>query len=435
MAKFNLVLPVMGEGVIEATINKWLKSVGDNIKRDEIIVEVATDKVDNELPSPVSGTILDLKFPNGTVVEIGKTIAVIETSDIEEDQVNEPAQIAIEPNIEMPVTLAKDVENNQAKPASASKQGDTKFYSPLVRNIAREENIDLSELDSITGTGAEGRLTKQDILDYVKNKKAGKEIQAEPKTIPAKEEPVVSEPKIILSAGDEIVEMSRVRKIIAGNTVQSKHVAPHVTSVIEADVTKIVHWREKIKTDFEKAHATKLTYTHILIEAVMKALIDYPLINVSVDGSNIIIKKNINLGIATALPNGELIIPVVKNADQLNLIGLAKSINDLTQRARDSKLRPEEIKGGTFSVTNLGTFGTMIGTPIINQPEAAILGLGAIVKKPVVVETEEGDEIAIRSMIYLSLSYDHRVIDGALAGKFIFRIKEYLESFDKNRGL
>jgi len=436
MAKVELVMPKMGESIMEATILKWVKNVGDRVEQDETILEIATDKVDSEIPSPTSGTITEIKFTENTVVEIGKVIAIIET------EASVAASPAVAPMAETevaapPAAVIETVAAPLAATASPSTTSDDdRFYSPLVKNIAKEENISPAELATIQGSGGNGRVTKKDILDYVQTRSTK---APAPQVAPAQEAPMAAAPKAPAAAapafafanGDvEIVEMDRMRKLIADHMVMSKQTSPHVTSYVEVDVTNIVKWRDANKGLFEKKYGEKITFTPIFMECVVKALKDFPMVNVSVDGTNIIVKKNLNVGMATALPSGNLIVPVIKNADYLNLAGLTKSVNDLAKRARENKLKPEEIKDGTFTITNVGTFGNVMGTPIINQPQVAILAIGAIRKKPAVLETEYGDVIAVRQMMFLSLSYDHRVVDGALGGSFLKRISDYMEAFD-----
>jgi len=430
MARFELKLPKMGESVAEATITNWLKQVGDKIEMDEAVLEIATDKVDSEVPSEVSGILIEQLFQKDDLVQVGQTIAIIET---EGGNITEPAiPVAKEviSEVEKPIQVAQTVATTTQSFADSDK-----FYSPLVKNIAKEENVSISELENISGSGKEGRVTKEDILNFVESRKSKVET---PKIV---QEPMVQfTPDIIppsgargLNGGDEIVEMDRMRKLIAGYMVASVQTSAHVQSFIEVDVTTIVKWREKVKTAFEKREGEKLTFTPIFMEAVAKALRDYPGLNISIDGDYIIKKKNINLGMAAALPNGNLIVPVIKNADQLNLVGMAKAVNDLGNRAKLGKLKPDDTQGGTYTVTNVGTFGSVFGTPIINQPQVGILALGAIRKVPAVIETPEGDFIGIRQKMFLSHSYDHRVVDGALGGSFVKRVAEYLEAFDVNR--
>ena len=438
MAKFKVVMPKLGESIIEATITKWLKGVGDTIEEDDAILEIATDKVDSEIPSPVDGVLVETFFEEGEVVAVGVVIAVIETED--DAEVKESSDENSVATKEKTDQINKEIEESANQLATeieeTIEQGDFKtsnrFYSPLVKSIAKEENIAFEDLEKIAGSGKAGRLTKQDILNYLENR--GKEKTAITKVPPTKpvKAPGVN---VAVGTGDRIEEMGRMRKLIADHMVMSKQVSPHVTSFIEADVTKIVNWRNKVKDSFLKREGEKITYTPIFIDAAAKALRDYPGLNVSVDGNNIIYRKNIHIGMAAALPNGNLIVPVIKNANQRNLIGMAKTVNDLATRARSNKLMPDEISGGTFTITNFGSFDSLTGTPIINQPQVAILGLGAIVKRPVVIETPEGDTIGIRSIMILSLAYDHRVVDGALGGLYLKRLREYLEDFDSNQSI
>lgn len=444
MAQYELVLPKMGESVAEATIIKWVKNPGDNIDSDESILEIATDKVDSEVPSPVSGTLVKTLFNEGDVVKVGAVIAIIET-EAGSASVSAPSAAAAP----APVTPGiKEVEERPAAvAASAVQSSGNRFYSPLVKSIASSEGISQAELDGITGTGSEGRVTKQDILDFVANKKSGKAPAAPiaaslsetpaPKAAvvntPAASEIKITPPTVSVNNGDEIIEMDRMRKLIADHMVMSKHVSPHVTSFVEADVTNLVRWRDKVKKEFEKREGEKITFTPIFIEALVKAIKDFPMINISLSGTQIIKRKNINIGMAAALPSGNLIVPVIKNADQMNLVGLTRAVNDLANRARANKLTPDEISGGTYTLTNVGSFGNVMGTPIINQPQVAIMAVGAIRKMPSVIETPEGDMIAIRHKMYLSHSYDHRVVDGSLGGQFVRRVADYLEAFDVNR--
>lgn len=431
MARFELKLPKMGESVAEATITNWLKEVGDKIEADEMVLEIATDKVDSEVPSEVSGILVEKLFQKDDLVQVGQTIAIIETEG-EATGVSEPAKqetVAV-------AEVAKTVEIAKQTVETNFEDSD-KFFSPLVKNIAKEEGVSLAELEGIKGTGKEGRVTKNDILEYIKTRgtapvqavtEASKPIASQPKSEPAKQAAPVS-----VNGQDEIIEMDRMRKLISHHMVQSVQTSAHVQSFIEVDVTNIVKWRDKVKGAFEKREGEKLTFTPIFMEAVAKALKDFPMMNISVDGDYIIKKKNINLGMAAALPNGNLIVPVIRNADQLNLVGMAKAVNDLANRARIGKLKPDDTQGGTYTVTNVGTFGSVFGTPIINQPQVGILALGAIRKVPAVIETPEGDFIGIRQKMFLSHSYDHRVVDGALGGQFVKRVAEYLESWDINR--
>ncbi len=430
MAKFDIIMPKLGESIIEATITRWMKNEGDNVAEDDAIVEIATDKVDSEIPSPVEGTLVKRFYNEGDVVAVGAIIAQIE---IEGTVVDESAANDI-PTEEVKNSAVKthDLSNEQVNIISSSSD---RFYSPLVKNIAKQENISVSELDKIAGSGKEGRLTKDDLMNYLKNRSAIKDIVVE---VPKKEIPVqpkIEQPKVLSSVGDQIVEMDRMRKMIADHMVMSKQVSPHVTSFIEVDMTNIVLWRNRIKNSFEKREGEKITFTPIFIEAAAKAIKDYPGVNASVDGNKVILRKNINIGMATALPNGNLIVPVIKNADQKNLLGITKNVNDLANRSRINKLSPDDIQDGTFTITNLGSFGSITGTPIINQPQVAILAVGAIKKKPVVIETPSGDTIGIRHIMILSLSYDHRVVDGGMGGLFIKRVTEYLENFDINTSI
>lgn len=438
MGKFELVMPKMGESIIEATITKWLIDVGEKVEEDDPIVEIATDKVDSEIPSPVDGTLEEKLFEEGDVVEIGKVIAIIKTED--EDEVedgdeggSESQTKADDVNKETKTQQAKD---QQEQPFDGDYGNSDRFYSPLVKNIARKENISRNELDNIEGSGKGGRVTKRDILSYLKKKEKGEvETDKSASKPQAASAPKFDQPQVTTSEGDEVFEMDRMRKLIADHMVMSKQVSPHVTSFIDVDVTNIVKWREKIKHDFLKREGEKITFTPIFIEAAAKVLKEYPRVNASVDGTKIIHRKRINIGMATALPNGNLIVPVLKDVDQKNLLGLSKTVNDLAKRARDNKLDPDEIQGGTFTVTNFGSFDSLTGTPIINQPQVAILGIGAIRKKPVVIETQQGDMIGIRHIMILSLAYDHRIVDGAKGGMYLRRLKEVLENFDVNQSI
>ena len=431
MARFELKLPKMGESVAEATITNWLKEVGDKIEADEAVLEIATDKVDSEVPSEVSGILVEKLFGKDDLVQVGQTIAIIETEGGElAPIVNEEVAPVAVAEVEK---MVEDAKESIAAPVDFSES--EKFLSPLVKNIAKEEGVSVAELASIAGTGKEGRVTKNDILEYVKNRTTQPVVAAPvvefQKTVAA---PVAQKAApISVSGGDEIIEMDRMRKLIAGYMVASVQTSAHVQSFIEVDVTNIVKWREKNKVAFEKREGEKLTYTPIFMEAVAKAIKDFPGMNISVEGDYIIKKKNINLGMAASLPNGNLIVPVIKNADQLNLVGMAKAVNNLGGREKAGKLKPDDTQGGTYTVTNVGTFGSVFGTPILNQPQVGILALGAIRKMPAVIETPEGDFIGIRQKMFLSHSYDHRVVDGALGGSFVKRVAEYLEAFDVNR--
>jgi 2-oxoglutarate dehydrogenase E2 component (dihydrolipoamide succinyltransferase) len=430
MAKFELKLPKMGESVAEATVTNWLKKVGDKIEMDEAVLEIATDKVDSEVPSEVAGTLVEILFNADDVVQVGQTIAIIETEGgavVATPEVKADAPVAV-------AEVAKAVEVAKETVAPADFSASDKFFSPLVKNIAKEEGISLAELEAIAGSGKDGRVNKEDLLNYIKNRGSQPAVVATPAAAPkATPAPVAQAVPVSVNGGDEIVEMDRMRKLISGYMVASVQTSAHVQSFIEVDVTNIVKWRDKVKAAFEKREGEKLTFTPIMMEAVAKALKDFPGMNISVDGDFIIKRKNINLGMAAALPNGNLIVPVIKNADQLNLVGMAKAVNDLGNRAKAGKLKPDDTQGGTYTVTNVGTFGSIFGTPIINQPQVGILALGAIRKVPAVIETPEGDFIGIRQKMFLSHSYDHRVVDGALGGSFVKRVADYLEAFDVNR--
>jgi len=425
MAQFELVMPKMGESVAEATIIRWLKKPGETIEVDEAVLEIATDKVDSEIPSPVAGILEKHLYNEGDTIQVNNAIAVIQTASGEASEKPGPQQITEQKQAPVPFVP----EKTEAEPVRNA--DGARFYSPLVRSIAREENIGQAELDAIAGSGKDGRLTKDDILTYLKSRKSGVAPDSAAQAPAAKPQA----PAISVSGSDEIIEMDRMRKLIAEHMVMSKAVSPHVTSFIEADVTNMVLWREKVKKAFEQKEGEKITFTPIIIEAVARAIRDFPMINISVDGTRIIKRKNINVGMATALPSGNLIVPVIKNADTMNLVGLTKAVNDLAGRARNNKLTPDEIAGGTFTVTNVGSFGNVMGTPIINQPQVAILAVGVIKKKPAVLETPQGDVIAIRHMMFCSLSYDHRVVDGSLGGSFLRRVADYLEAFDPNRAI
>jgi 2-oxoglutarate dehydrogenase E2 component (dihydrolipoamide succinyltransferase) len=451
MAQFELIMPKMGESVAEATITNWLKNEGDKIDADESVLEIATDKVDSEVPSPVEGTLVKRLFNENDVVQVGQAIAIINTGGDEAPSSNgtveasAPAAVqAVAETVAVAAETASSATSTEGEKISRSSNG--RFYSPLVRSIAEAEGIGQSELDKLTGSGLEGRVTKKDILNYIDNRgsapaPAAKVEVAATATTPIVAAQVAAAPAVVprpagsvpVYPGDEIVEMDRMRKIIAENMVLSKHTAPHVTSFVEADVTNIVRWREKVKGAFEKREGEKITFTPIFIEAIVKAIKDFPNINISLDGTSIIKRKNINIGMAAALPSGNLIVPVIKNADQLNLVGITKAVNDLAGRARKGQLKPDEISGGTYTITNVGTFGNVLGTPIIPLPQVAIMATGAIIKKPAVIETAEGDVIAIRHKMFLSHSYDHRVVDGALGGMLVRRVADYLEQWDVNR--
>lgn len=435
MSQVELKMPKMGESVAEATITKWLKKEGDRVEQDEPILEIATDKVDSEVPSTAAGILVKQLYNEGDVVAVGKSIAIIG------DSASSAAPTPSVPKAEeVKIAVAPVVATQSTTAATTAVSASSKFYSPLVRNIAQQENVSSAELDAIAGTGAEGRVTKKDILQFIENRKSGNGQIAQNTSAPAVQPATTPQPKapaaIPVTDGDvEIIEMDRMRKLIADHMVMSKHTSPHVTSFVEADVTNMVLWRNKVKNDFEKREKEKITFTPLFIEAIVRAIKDYPMINCSLDGTKILLKKNINIGMATALPSGNLIVPVIKNADRMNLVGLTKSVNDLSGRARKNKLSPDEIAGGTFTLTNVGTFGNVMGTPIINQPQVAIMAAGAIRKKPAVIETEFGDTIGIRQMMFLSLSYDHRIVDGSLGGSFLRKVADYLEQFDVNRNL
>ncbi len=464
MSQIELLLPKMGESVAEATIIKWVKKEGDAVKADEPIIEIATDKVDSEVPSPEDGVLLKCLVKEGDVVQVGQPIALIGVGASTTVQTAPPTLTLTPTPTVAPAAAAAHVEAAaMANPIAGEvlKNGPSgKFYSPLVRNIAKAEGVSMSELETIAGSGQGGRVTKGDILDFVAKKQNGTlptpthiptptptptptsfdTAQDKPthiptptpSTAPSAPKPA-HKPAVFVGANDEIIEMDRMRKLIADHMVMSKQTSPHVTSYVEADVTNIVMWRERVKKTFEQKHKTKITFTPLFIEAIVKAIKDFPNINISVDGTNIIKRGDINIGMAAALPSGNLIVPVIKNADQLNLVGLASKVNDLADRARANKLSPDEIQGGTYTLTNVGTFGNVMGTPIINQPQVAIMAVGAIRKKPAVIETPFGDTLGIRHMMFLSHSYDHRVVDGALGGSFVRRVADYLEAFDINR--
>ncbi|MEZ4942985.1 MAG: dihydrolipoamide acetyltransferase family protein [Saprospiraceae bacterium] len=441
MARVELVMPKMGESIMEATILSWRKKPGDRVELDEPVLDIATDKVDSEVPSPTEGVLTEILFKENDVVPINTVIAIIETEAADAQPKASPAvsQSASNGNgaqqVPEPVAAMPRTQEAVALTATPAKTGATgRFYSPLVRTIAKQEGVSQAELDTIAGSGMEGRVTKKDMLAYVANRSAAPAITTAPQAPPPMAQPV-SSPVAASSGNVEIVEMDRMRRLIADHMVMSKHTSPHVTSFVEADVTNLVNWRNKIKDKFKKTYGENITFTPIFIEAVARAIRDFPMINISVEGTQIIVKKDINIGMAAALPSGNLIVPVVRNADHLNLVGLTKQVNDLANRARQNQLKPDEIQGGTFTLTNVGTFGNVMGTPIINQPQVAIMATGAIRKKPAVLETEYGDVIAVRQMMFLSMSYDHRVVDGMLGGSFIRRVADYLEQFDVNRAI
>lgn len=481
MAKVELVMPKMGESIMEATILNWVKNVGDKIEEDETILEIATDKVDSEIPSPVDGVLVEILHQVNDVVPVGQVIAILETEGEVADSPSVPQaastaapvvaptpaptpppapsptpQPVAAPVATAPVAVVQETVPYVPSPATSNgtkipSNNNGKFYSPLVRSISKAENVSLVELESIAGTGKGGRVTKKDLLQYISKRNAGgtmsavaapsiaapaaaTNVAASTVSAPKAAAPVAT-PAAVSSGANEIIEMDRMRKLIADHMVMSKRTSPHVTSFVEADVTNLVDWRNEVKGEFVQKYGEKITFTPIFIDAVVKAIQDFPLVNVSVDpsGTKIIKKKNINIGMATALPSGNLIVPVIKNANGFNLVGLTQQVNSLANKARSNKLKPEDIQDGTFTVTNVGTFGNVMGTPIINQPQVAILALGAIRKKPAVIETEYGDVIAIRQMMYMSLSYDHRVVDGFLGGSFLRKVADYLEAFDKSQ--
>lgn len=451
MAKeIEILLPKMGESVAEATVIKWLKEEGDSVEADEPIIEIATDKVDSEVPAPGDGILSKQLCGEGDVVQVGAAIALFKTEsgDVSPSE-SAPASVSDSPTKPVPVGAQNGSTPSQAAPAQVESGGELsrngasgRFYSPLVRSIAEAEGITMAELESIEGSGSEGRVTKKDILAYIPNRQetdnshpsataaVPQKTTAQPATLKQ-----ISAPSISVNPGDEVIEMDRMRKLISEHMVMSKHTSPHVTSFVEADVTNIVRWRNKVKDGFQKREGEKITFTPIFIEAIVRAIKDFPMINISLDGDKIVKRKNINIGMAAALPSGNLIVPVIREADTLNLSGLTKKVNDLANRARENKLKPEEISGGTYTITNVGSFGNVFGTPIINQPQVAIMATGAIRKKPAVIETPEGDMIAVRHMMYLSHSYDHRIVDGALGGSFVRRVADYLEQFDVERSL
>ena len=427
MARVELIMPKMGESIMEATILKWLKKPGDKVEQDESVLEVATDKVDTEVPSTHAGVLSEILAKEGEVIKVGKAIAILTSDVVSGNSKTAPAAPPVEKVIAkekvVPIAVAT---NGTSRAPIADYKSSSRFYSPLVKNIAKEERIPVTELETISGSGSSGRVTKKDILAYVQNRQSGQPIHGRMTAplVPAS-----------ISAGDEIIQMDRMRKMIAERMVDSKRVAPHVTSFVEADLTNVVTWRNKMKGEFEKREGESLTFTPLFIDAIIKAIKDFPMINIQVDGDRIIRKKDINIGMAVALPSGNLIVPVIKNADQYSLNGLTKAVNDLAKRARENKLKPDDLAGGTFTISNVGTFGNVMGTPIIMQPQVAIMATGAIQKKPAVLETAYGDVIAIRHKMFLSHSYDHRVIDGALGGSFVRRVADYLEKFDVNRSI
>ena len=457
MAIVDLVMPKMGESIMEATILKWHKQPGDPIKQDETILEIATDKVDSEVPSTVSGVVQEILFKVNDVVPIGTTIARIKTGAEESVSTSKPSSTPpkeqesrhrAQEEFSEVETVSQPQPQSQSKASTPNPQTNgsgNRFYSPLVLNIAASEGVSLSELEKIPGTGNEGRVTKKDILQYVSKRKSGvrsresgvgnkEEVMVVPiQQIGSETGPSTNTGLTTYTGNVEIIEMDRMRKLIAEHMVRSKHTSPHVTSFTEADVSNLVMWREKVKKDFEKREGTKITFTPLFIEAIVRCIKRFPLINCSLDGDKIIIKKDINIGMATALPSGTLIVPVIKNADQLNLVGLSKQVNSLAENARNGRLKADDTQGGTFTLTNVGTFGSLMGTPIINQPQVAILAVGAIKKRPVVIETPHGDSIAIRHMMYLSMSYDHRIVDGSLGATFLTAVAKELENFNAER--
>ena len=422
-------MPKMGESIMEATVLKWLKNVGDFVEADEYLLEVATDKIDTEVPSSHSGILTEILIPEGEVAEIGKPICII-NSEVEE-VINLPKPVEVSNKLEEEIEEIKALTgiNLDPLPSSVSTNNGTRFYSPLVLNICKEEGISSIELEALAGTGVDGRVTKHDIFAYLENRKV-KTVQSQPI-----EKQIVRQESIVVSGNDEIIVMDRMRKMIAERMVDSVRIAPHVTSFVETDMTNAAIWRNGIKDSFKKQYGENITYTPILVEAIVKAIKDFPNINASVDGDKIIVKKNINIGMAVALPSGNLIVPVIHNADQYSLVGLTKKINDITKRARENKLKPEDLEGGTYTFSNIGTFGNIMGTPIIMQPQVAIMAFGAIQKKPAVIETPQGDLLGIRQKMFISHSYDHRVVDGSLGGQFVKRVSDYLEEFEIDRKL
>jgi 2-oxoglutarate dehydrogenase E2 component (dihydrolipoamide succinyltransferase) len=443
MAIINMTMPKMGESIMEATILKWNKKPGDHVSTDETVLEIATDKVDSEVPSIVDGEITEILFGENDVVPVGAVIARISTSDEQAGQTEDDTPL-LEPDEDTAAAVvsgeeAPDTREPEREDAGTKGQEGNRFYSPLVLTIARNEGVSMAELEKVPGTGLEGRVTKKDILEYVKDKSLGRmreeprPEQAEAARQTGRQVVTAAEGRPAYTGNAEIIEMDRMRRLIAEHMVESKRVSPHVTSFSEADVTNIVNWRNKVKKEFEKREGERLTFMPLFIEAIVKCIKKFPLINSSVDGTRIVLKKDINLGMAAALPAGNLIVPVIRNADMLNLVGLARQVNHLAHAARNGKLQPEDTQGGTFTLTNVGTFGSLMGTPIIHQPQVAILAVGAIKKRPVVVETEQGDSIAIRHMMYLSMSYDHRIIDGSLGATFLTAVAHELEQFDAGR--
>lgn len=436
MGKVEIILPKMGESVAEATVTSWLKEVGDLIEVEDALLEIATDKVDSEVPSTHKGVLVEKLCKVGDVVLVGAPVAVIEIEGEVTIEIKPSSQVQTLPIITEEIKTVKSLNTS----LDLNRENDniissSRFYSPLVKKIAEKENISLQELNAIKGSGLNDRVTKNDILNYLQEGKKYSDNTNKKNEHLFEVAEVKSSSATVISGGDEIIEMDRVRKLIAKHMIHSKQIAPHVTSFVETDVTNLVKWRDKIKDEFTKKEGYKITFTPIFIEAIAKALRDFPMVNISIDGDKIIKKKNINIGVAVALPTGNLIVPVIKNADQLNMIGISNQLNDLSNRARKNKLTQEDVSGGTFTLTNAGTFGNIMGTPIINQPEVAILAVGVIQKKPAVIETPEGDVIAIRHKMFMSMSYDHRVVDGMLGGSFLKRVSDYLEAFDYNRNI
>ena len=420
-------MPKMGESIMEATVLKWLKKVGEQVETDEYLLEVATDKIDTEVPSSHTGVLTEILVPEGEVAEIGKPICLIQTSGEEQNELPKPKESTT--NLSTEILEIQTLTGLNLEPISGiitSNSAGSRFYSPLVLSICKAEKIDTSELESIVGTGADGRVTKHDIFAFIENKS---------KVLPIIQKPEIKAKAVVISGNDEIIQMDRMRRMIADRMVESVRVAPHVTSFVETDMTNVAIWRNNIKDSFKKQYGENITYTPILVEAIAKAIRDFPQINASVDGDRIIVKAKINIGMAVALPSGNLIVPVIHNADQYDLIELTRKINDLTKRARENKLRPEDLEGGTYSFSNIGTFGNIMGTPIIMQPQVAIMAFGAIQKKPAVIETPQGDLLGIRQKMFISHSYDHRVVDGSLGGQFVKKVSDYLEKFELDRKL
>jgi 2-oxoglutarate dehydrogenase E2 component (dihydrolipoamide succinyltransferase) len=430
MSIVEFKMPKMGESISEATIISWLKNVGDTVDADETILEVATDKVDSEVPSPCNGVITEIRYQKDDVVAVGEVLALIST-DGQSEVRSQKSEVVKENATIQTTTVTRAVEGQQTANSKQLKSNPDAFLSPLIISIAQKENLSLEEVQSIPGSGAEGRIQKSDVFNYLKNRKYPLKSNKQEAIVNKQEVSTYPKPTINFVEGkDSIVEMDRMRKMIADHMVYSKHTSPHVTSFIEVDVTNLVNWRNEVKDKFQEKYNEKLTFTPIFVDAVAKAIQDFPMINVSVDGKKIIVHKDINVGMATALPSGNLIVPVVKNANEKDLVALATAVNHLANSSRNNKLKPDEVQGSTFTISNVGTFGSLMGTPIINQPEVAILALGIIKKRPEVISTPKGDEIAIRSMMYLSLSFDHRVVDGFLGGSFLRRVGDYLEKFE-----